>query len=749
MEVVWIRFALVSALLTASLVLGDQRRRNAEPWVHGDDTAIQRPRSTENKIFDLVCDSTAFASLLNKTNMALDGLQGLVDQAEKKGIVCHYEHLSLEVGSLFLMYAKYDQAKYEEGVEMNEKLRSVAGKHSGRGHHRQYSMQQLAKNLSCVELQMATDVLNNASHELQTLISDPSLHRLPVPAHNMLGVVEKEGYFFRPETGKPVFPGGYDQGIWKYLYGFRSDQVTKQAITLGHDSDELAISIATVLPIDETHVNETLLKFLRERLDYFSSLGLSLSIYTGCELPDWAVAKYPDLLLYMVAGCKINLDVPVVDKLWHTVLTAVYSYVQDHPGLHSFRLANEIWFGAYGNKTKISQMTVDRWHSWLNMTYSGNIERLNKLYDKHYEHITDIPIPGEYKQGALHPLPDNEPVAIGSDMALFLQYRSTQYFSNMINSLKSINGSVKTHIKFVNNDMFSAWPFGGVNRMGLNAMTTWVGCDTRIMPYPVQQIRTPNRHNLQYSLDWLPPALGYTFMRTSTYGKVVVDQEIHPVSTSRDRNASIAFGHMKAAMWIAHLHGLSMHLIWEWSRDANGSASDGLYASLLTMPQTLDDYARSVAYINALAPEVHALATAPRPICIFLSNTAKLTNDKDFFDMFVDTFEAATFFGTQLSIVTDYMMELNATALNSCSVLLLPTAKHSTDIVVQQISKYSSSGGHVVQIKGRRECRPSTNYFRLIWLGRLALPPILHGLAVFQQSLTSSPGSYWKISCHT
>lgn len=653
------------------------------------------------------CSEAEYQNLSSAVKDASERLNQLIQTAEAKGVNCSYERLSLRVAAAFTKYAAYDFAHPDNLIKHERRQRRKCCRrlrhmhvHDGQSLKHHDCLCTRTPNgsaLACTELYRTQKVLADATAELQTLLSNEHLNRLPVPNHNMLGVEEQSGYFFRPETGKPVFPGGYDQGIWKYFYGFPDDQETDLAVSLGHNSDELSISIATVMPVNETYVNETFLDFLKSRLDYFTQFSLAVGIYTGCQLPDWAKSKYPDLPLFMASNCAYNLDVPELAILWNRTLTAVYSHLHTHPGLHSFRLGNEVWYGIFGNRTRIPQVTMDRWYAWLEKAYSNNLTRLNELYDTKYTSFKSVPI-GKMQGGSLHPIVDKGHVSITRDVALFLESRSFAHYQNMIAALKSVNASVKTHVKFVNKAEFSSWPDSGVYRLAINDLTTWVGCDTRIMPNPVQQISTPNRDHLQYALDWLPAAIGYTFMRTTAGNKVVVDQEVHPITTSRNQNSSIAFGHLSAAMWVAHLHGLSMNLIWSWGRFSNGSASDSVYASLLTQPQTLNDYARSMDFINAVAEEVHALANGNRPICLFYNGVSKQVNEKQFFYDFIDTFEALEFFGPQTSMVTDFMLNKNSSCLKLCQLFIVPKTSYIDQVSLSAIAAFYKSGSKVLFI---------------------------------------------------
>lgn len=631
------------------------------------------------------CGQNEFASLTRAVSEAIVQLTNDMRQAEQQSpsLACDYENITLHVAELFLTYAEHDfklsgrwSVQGENGVEVAED-----------------------KTLLCSELNRTLQRLAKARQELSRLVSNRSLHRRPIPSHRLLGCVERNGYFFTP-GGRPVFAGGYDQGIWRWHYGFSTDAAFHQALALGQDSLEVAVSIASILPTADMQPNKSEIALLSSRLDFFQQAGVSAGLVLRCDLPDWALAAHPELALYAGSSCHQNIDEPHLASLWNLTLSAVYAPLSKHPALNSVRLGNEIWFSPYSNATVISQSTQEKWHAWLAHKYE-NIADLNKLYNTSFPSFDSIPIPMRVINNTAHPpLKDFSGTPSGYDLARFNMDRVADHYSSIVAVLKAINPDVITHIKIVDSTTFSAWPYGGTDRYELNEKTQWVGCDTRIMPSPSVQEPTPNRRTGQYALDWLAAALGYTWMSTTSPGKVVVDLEIHAIRTVRVTNTSISDSHMSAAIWTAHLHGLGLHLIWSWTRDETGQPTDGLLGSLNTQPQVMDDYARALSYINALAPEVHAIATRPRPVCVLWVDAAKTGNDKYFMFSLIDAFEALSFAGPSPGFLTASQITEHGVP-DSCKALVIPVTEFATDKTVSVLHELYKADNVSMLLVGR------------------------------------------------
>ena len=486
----------------------------------------------------------------------------------------------------------------------------------------------------------------------------------------------------------------------------------------------MALSIATIFPTDNRQPNKSEIALLVSRLDLFKEHGLTAGLVLQCNLPNWTKAAYPQVAQYAGSNCAQNIDDPNLFSLWNSTLRAAYTPIKDHPALNSVRLGNEVWFSPFANKTVISAYTMEKWHSWLKTRYNGNITALNDLYKTHYSTFEQVPLPMRVKEHKATPPLGFKGTPASLDLAEFNMDRGDNYLASLNSILKSINPDVITHIKFVDKKTFDSWPYGGTDRDRLDSVTDWVGADTRIMPYPVVAEKTPFRNTEQYALDWLAAGLGYTWMKTTNPGKLVVDLEVHAIRTSAATNDSIADKHMSAAFWTSHLHGLALHMIWSWSRDETGQPTDGLTGSLNTQPQVMDGYARTLDYINALGPEVRALSENSRPICVLWSRFAKIASDSSAVFAMIDMFEALSFFDLSLAFVTGQQC-VKSGVPESCKVLFVPASEFAANNVVTVLKTYSQSGKMVfvgntsADIFSKNERGVNRNKRDIDWLSKL------------------------------
>ena len=634
---------------------------------------------------DSPCQQEQFTSLLASVQAAYSDLANQTQLAEDKGIECTYEHITMDVAKLFQNFSLYD-------FNVTDVL--------CKAYSEQYGAKGCAEGeaLPCRELIKTKDILSEAISEIRKLLSSPTLlSRRTVPQHHMLGTIESDSYLYRDgDVTKPVFPGGYDHGNYAFYYGFPSD-VVPQVETVGQDSEEVVAHIATLLPLP-SGVNDSEVQRIVDSFDRLYEAGLTSGLVLMCKIPEWLVEKYPEVTRYMQSSCKYDIDHPVIRTLWQQGLTALMGKLKSHPALHSVRLGNEVFFGILGNQTVISTYTTEKWHAWLEYKY-GSIAELNKAWTSSYNSFSDIFFPGKKnkKSGKFDPDPSVYGTARWYDFCRFNADRVLNYYSWFTGLIRQLDPDTPTHVKYVNEHLFNSIMDHGLDRFSLNKLTNWSGCDTRIMPAPVALIKTPFRNPGQYALDWLNTAMGYTWMRSTAPHKLVVDLEVHPISISAYRNGSVPDDHMTAATWITHLHGLSLHLLWAWPRLANGSYRFDIVDTLPTLPQAVNSYARTLAYINALGPEVVALANAaPRPVCILWSVVSSM-QDKAYLNAQVDAFEALSFFGPQPIFIAEPDVDKEGIS-DSCRVLVIPGQRFVSDDTVSATEKYAETGGNVVVV---------------------------------------------------
>ena len=622
------------------------------------------------------CQLQQFNELLTSVQSAYNDLENLTQLAEGKGIECTYERITMNTTQLFINFSSYDFNSTDVLCQAYRNRYGAAGC-------------ALGEAVPCRELNKTLDILKRATADIKKLLSTPILRRRPVPSHLMQGTVVKGSYLCRDgDPTKPVFPGGYDHGNYAFYYGFPSD-VVPQVKTVGQNSEEVVAHIATLLPTPDG-VNDSEVQRIIDSFDRLYQFGLSSGLVLMCKLPPWVVEKYPDITRYMQSSCEYDIDHPMIRTLWEQGLTALIGKLKAHPALHSFRLGNEVFFGILGNKTAISTYTTEKWYTWLKKKY-GDINTLNEAWKSSYKDFSEVFFPKKGNKDSLYG------TAQWYDFCRFNADRVLDYYSWFTGLVRDLDPSTPSHVKYINRGLFTSPMVNGLDRFGLNKLTNWSGCDTRIMPAPVALIETPYRNPGQYALDWLNTAIGYTWMRSTAPDKLVVDMEIHPISTTNQRNGSTPDDHMTAATWIVHLHGLSLHLLWAWPRLANGSYLFDIVDTLPTLPQALDSYARSLAYINALGPEVVVLANAaPTPVCMLWSVISSM-QDKAYLDAQIDAFEALSFFGLQPWFIAEPDVDEKGVK-SSCRVLVIPGQRYVSDNTVTAVKKYMDQGGNVVVV---------------------------------------------------
>ena len=156
------------------------------------------------------CDEKTFSVLVERVKNATEQLAAATARAESElGIACTYENITLKVARLFLVYAQYDFNNAGRWRVLEDDDTVEVGNDS---------------LLACRELNKTLDILANARAQLEKLVAGKGLHRRAIPQHKTLGSSIKDGFVISAE-GVPIFPGGYDQGIWRWHYGFSTEAV--------------------------------------------------------------------------------------------------------------------------------------------------------------------------------------------------------------------------------------------------------------------------------------------------------------------------------------------------------------------------------------------------------------------------------------------------------------------------------------------------------------------------------------------
>ena len=112
-------------------------------------------------------------------------------------------------------------------------------------------------------------------------------------------------------------------------------------------------------------------------------------------------------------------------------------------------------------------------------------------------------------------------------------------------------------------------------------------------------------------------------MRSGTNrSQLVLETEWHAISTVSFRSTDVSPRHVRAGLWISHVHGVGVNMVWVWGRDGwTGvpKGRDGFWGSLAMQPLAFDAFARGAVEMNAVAPFIEALASEPPEVYLFQS----------------------------------------------------------------------------------------------------------------------------------
>ena len=149
-------------------------------------------------------------------------------------------------------------------------------------------------------------------------------------------------------------------------------------------------------------------------------------------------------------------------------------------------------------------------------------------------------------------------------------------------------------------------------------------CDTRMVPQAQPHFPVTRYPDALYApFDWLSTAASYDFVRSFTNRRqLLLETEWHSISTVSYRQQRIPSKHVRAGLWMAHVHGMGANMMWYWGRDGwSGRPKDanGFWGSIAMQPLAFNAYARGAVEINAVATYIETLASQPPQINLFYS----------------------------------------------------------------------------------------------------------------------------------
>lgn len=453
---------------------------------------------------------------------------------------------------------------------------------------------------------------------------------------------------------------------------------------------------------DGVTVGPNALEEIKKRAADYGRNGDAFEVFLDQNPPAWAVAKYPEIRDGHRQFIGYDIDNPKVREMWEKYLAVVVPEIRGKAGgLAVYMMANEpTWFTTTGTWStgSVSEYTFQKFRKWLAVKYQNDVAAFNTSWGGSFASFEavrlELPMSKSLKGSALW-----------YDWCRFNMDRVNEWFLFLKSEIRKHDPQALCTIKPETGQWYDLRNErdGGLDYESFAYDVEDVsGADTAAeAPLDNRFRRYPNPGWAErYVCGWEVQSMYYDFLKSLAPKKILFDCEYHPLSAGDWRAPVVEPRYVRMIMWLAHLHGMGMNLAWYWPRQVNGQLTatdaDAFFGSTGMQPQTVDAYGRTMKEVNAYAPEITALAGAPRPIRLFYSTDSEIQSPS-FVQARTKAYEASYFLGTAVGFVTTKMLAAEKTAgLKAFSLLIIPSATHVDSAGLEQLKRYADSGGTLV-----------------------------------------------------
>ena len=196
----------------------------------------------------------------------------------------------------------------------------------------------------------------------------------------------------------------------------------------------------------------------------------------------------------------------------------------------------------------------------------------------------------------------------------------------------------------------------------------------------------------------------YDFVKSVAPNKGVFNSEEHSLTSGSFVKMDMTAEDVQAVLWLEHLHGMTMNLMWRWGRDAEGAPRfswlDDIETESIgcscTHPRRMDAYGRVMKEINAYAKEVRALADQPRPVRIYYSLDSYI-QDPGHVPAIRRAYEGLYSLGVPLGFVTERLLARASLAQRKqYRMIVVAGATYMSDAAVEDLRRCAADGAKVV-----------------------------------------------------
>jgi hypothetical protein len=436
--------------------------------------------------------------------------------------------------------------------------------------------------------------------------------------------------------------------------------------------------------------------------------GFPVDCLLGAEVPRWMQEATPGLTQTGYGHYRdVVIDHPRAAQFRQEFLDQAIPLYAAHPSLFAVDLDNE---PAYQGA---APLTLDNWRAWLQRKY-GTLAALNRAWGTALDDFAAVqrypsmvsPMTSPWDRANVD---FGQPGVRGAhyDWCAFNNERVTEYYRSMVEAIHAHAPGVATHVKammtlhFTGGTESRGWPMSlsyhtfGIDVEALARTCDLLGGDWGLAD--LSHVAKPNRYygSVPYALDWITAGLTADCLKSIAPGKPFYNSEFHAVENVDETDiAPSAQGHLRSALWLAHLHGMSANLLWYWGRNADGSVmgqgTSWFRNSALEQPWLLQEYVEESLNLRRFVAPVMAFARAPRPVRLLYSEASAI-QDVAYLDTLRDAYEALNFLGVSIGVVTERQLAEGGTPADT-RLLIVPNARYVEDRTVAALREAGSRG---------------------------------------------------------
>ncbi len=562
------------------------------------------------------------------------------------------------------------------------------------------------------ELTGCMEILGHALSRLDSRID------IPVgPDIEWSRMVFENGYFRIGE--RPVFSGGFNMLEWSFVDTKRypawaeKDEALTRSFLL--DMKRLGVGIISAggipvsgLILPDGTVDAAGIRNHVEKIQALERMGFKVDVMLAWPGNSEILEPlWPGITGYHGNSIGFDIDHPGAREMIVRVLSHLIPALRGSTSVLSWDMANEPFF----SPDMWGPHSLRKYHDWLAGQYT-NVEQLNGVWKTEYAKFQDIPLPVEQPR---------ERYSAGEwyDRVTFHNVRVAAFFDFVHAEIRKYIPDAVIHLKGQDNSSLGPRPAAvteGIDRELLTPSSSMQGVDTRPLPVTEPRMAAGGKSRVSttglnydgslYGFHWLGQSFLYDYLTSLPPSRPVIDLEYHAFSINAIRIPDIPRSHPRAALWMAHLHGLISNVTWYWHRRYGPYPfpldyfAMWLYGSISTQPVIAAEYFHTLSDLNAFAEEVEALATCPdRPVRLLVSKPSYI-QDQVHIDALHRAYEGTCFHGLRIGFVTEKML-VNDGIPGDCRVIVVPDAEYICRQALRVLKRALREGVQLVRFGER------------------------------------------------